>query len=56
MARKVVYERSGEPAQVVRVVENPGDLTEGRVISTPAIPGIRFDHVSISVADLDAQV
>ena len=25
-------------------------------MSTPAIPGIRFDHVSISVADLDAQV
>jgi catechol 2,3-dioxygenase-like lactoylglutathione lyase family enzyme len=22
----------------------------------PAIPGIRFDHVSVSVADLDAQV
>jgi len=25
-------------------------------MSTPAIPHIRFDHVSISVADLDAQV
>jgi catechol 2,3-dioxygenase-like lactoylglutathione lyase family enzyme len=25
-------------------------------MSTPAIPGIRFNHVSISVADLDAQV
>jgi catechol 2,3-dioxygenase-like lactoylglutathione lyase family enzyme len=25
-------------------------------MSTPAIPRIRFDHVSISVADLDAQV
>jgi catechol 2,3-dioxygenase-like lactoylglutathione lyase family enzyme len=25
-------------------------------MSTPAIPGIRFDHVSISVSDLDAQV
>jgi catechol 2,3-dioxygenase-like lactoylglutathione lyase family enzyme len=25
-------------------------------MTTPAIPGIRFNHVSISVADLDAQV
>jgi catechol 2,3-dioxygenase-like lactoylglutathione lyase family enzyme len=25
-------------------------------MSTPAIPGIRFDHVSISVSDLNAQV
>jgi catechol 2,3-dioxygenase-like lactoylglutathione lyase family enzyme len=25
-------------------------------MSRPAIPRIRFDHVSISVADLDAQV
>ena len=25
-------------------------------MSTPAIPGIRFNHVSISVSDLDAQV
>jgi catechol 2,3-dioxygenase-like lactoylglutathione lyase family enzyme len=25
-------------------------------MSTPAIPGIRFNHVSISVANLDAQV
>ena len=25
-------------------------------MSTPTIPGIRFSHVSISVADLDAQV
>jgi catechol 2,3-dioxygenase-like lactoylglutathione lyase family enzyme len=25
-------------------------------VTTPALPGIRFNHVSISVADLDAQV
>lgn len=25
-------------------------------MTTPALPGIRFNHVSISVADLDAQV
>jgi catechol-2,3-dioxygenase len=25
-------------------------------MSTPAIRSIRFDHVSISVADLDAQI